>query len=75
MATVREVYRALDRWAPFSTQMEFDNAGFLVGRGETAVTKILVALDITKEVIREAAEQEVQLIVAHHPIIFHPVRG
>lgn len=75
MATVKDVYQALDRWAPFSTQMDFDNAGFLVGRGEARVRKILVALDITKEVIQEAAEQEAQLIVAHHPVIFHPVRA
>lgn len=33
MADVMEVYRALDSWAPFETQMDFDNAGFLVGRG------------------------------------------
>ena len=47
MATVREIYQYLDGLAPFSLQMEFDNAGFLVGRGERAVSKILVSLDIT----------------------------
>lgn len=31
-AAVIDVYRALDQWAPFDTQMDFDNAGFLVGR-------------------------------------------
>ena len=34
MATVREIFEQLDQWAPFETQMEFDNAGFLVGHGE-----------------------------------------
>ena len=48
MATVREIYQYLDGLAPFSLQMEFDNAGFLVGRGERAVSKILVSLDITE---------------------------
>lgn len=33
-AAIIDVYRALDQWAPFDTQMDFDNAGFLVGRGE-----------------------------------------
>ena len=56
MATVREIYQYLDGLAPFSLQMEFDNAGFLVGRGERAVSKILVSLDITEEVAEEAAE-------------------
>ena len=44
MATVREVYQYLDGLAPFSLQMDFDNAGFLVGRGDRTVTKILVSL-------------------------------
>lgn len=75
MATVKEVYQALDRFAPFATQMDFDNAGFLVGRGETAVDRILVALDITEEVAAEAAELGCQLIVSHHPVLFHPAKS
>ena len=70
MATVREIYEMLDGKAPFRYQLSFDNAGFLVGRGEAAVTKVLVALDITPEVIHEAAEKGCQLIVAHHPVIW-----
>ena len=35
MATVNEVYGFLDKLAPFDLQMDFDNAGFLVGRGES----------------------------------------
>ncbi|MFR4560622.1 MAG: Nif3-like dinuclear metal center hexameric protein [Flavonifractor plautii] len=69
MATVREIYQYLDGLAPFSLQMEFDNAGFLVGRGERAVSKILVSLDITEEVAEEAAELGAELIVSHHPVI------
>ena len=75
MATVKDVYEALDTLAPFRLQMEFDNAGFLVGHGAQEVTRILVSLDITEEVVAEAAEKKVQLIVAHHPVIFHPVRS
>lgn len=74
MAAVRDVYEYLDRRAPFALQMEFDNSGFLVGREEAEVRNILVALDITVEVVAEAAEQDCQLIVSHHPILFHPAR-
>lgn len=74
MATVKEVFEYLDHLAPFSLQMSFDNAGFLVGRGEREVQRIMVALDITAEVVAEAVEKECQLIVSHHPIIFHPAR-
>ena len=73
MATVKDVWNLLDRKAPFRTQMDFDNAGFLVGRGEQQVTRVLVALDITPEVIREAAEKGCQLILAHHPVIWGKV--
>lgn len=70
MATVREIYDLLDQKAPFRYQAGFDNAGFLVGRGERVVTKVLVALDITPRVIGEAVEKGCQLIVAHHPVIW-----
>lgn len=74
MATVKDIYHFLDTIAPFSTQMSFDNAGFLVGRGDREVTRLLVALDITEEVVKEAAEAGAELILSHHPAIFHPAR-
>ena len=75
MATVREIYDALDKRAPFVLQMDFDNAGLLVGRGEAEVRRALVSLDVTPAVVREAREWGAELIVAHHPIIFHPARS
>lgn len=75
MAEVRDIYRFLDRIAPFHTQEDFDNAGFLVGRGDREVKKALVALDITEEVTEEAVRWGAELIVAHHPVIFQPVKS
>ena len=74
MATVMDVYRFLGGKAPFSTQMSFDNAGFLVGRGGKEVHTILVALDITETVVEEAAQAGAELIVSHHPVIFLPAK-
>ncbi len=74
MATVKDIYAYLDKMAPFSYQMSFDNSGFLVGRGGFEVTRLMVALDITEEVVGEALEAGCQLIVSHHPIIFHPAK-
>lgn len=74
MAKVADIYHFLDEWAPFSLQMDFDNAGLLVGDREAPVRRVLVALDVTEPVIREAARKGCQLIVTHHPVIFHPVR-
>lgn len=68
--TVQDVYHFLQEKAPFELQMDFDNAGFLVGRASRPVHRILVALDITEVVIQEAVELSAQLIVAHHPVIW-----
>lgn len=73
--SVGEVFTFLDEKAPFSLQEGFDNAGFLVGRKDAAVSKILVALDITEQVAAEAAEQGAHLIVSHHPVIFEGIRS
>jgi len=75
MPTVSEIFRALDSWAPFRIQMDFDNAGALVGRGGKEVRKILVALDITEQVVEEAEDWGGDLIVSHHPVIFHPAKS
>jgi len=75
MTTVNDIVRYLDGVAPFSMQMDFDNAGFLVGRGERPVSRVLIALDITEEGVEEAAALGAELIVSHHPVIFHPARS
>lgn len=75
MAQVKDIYNYIDSIAPFATQLDFDNAGLLVGRASGEVTRVLVALDITKAVIDEAAAMGAQLIVAHHPVIFHPIKS
>ena len=75
MASVRDIYQFMDKIAPFHTQEDFDNAGFLVGRGDREVRRVLVSLDITLEVAEEAARRGADLIVAHHPVIFNPVKS
>ena len=74
MATVKEVFSCLDALAPCAIKMEFDNVGLLAGFPEAEVTKILTALDITDAVIDEAVEWGAELIVSHHPLIFHPLK-
>lgn len=75
MTTVEEIYGFLDSFAPFRLAMDFDNAGLLAGDGSAGVERALLALDITPGVVREAAESGAQLIVSHHPVIFHPLRS
>ncbi|MBQ3054558.1 MAG: Nif3-like dinuclear metal center hexameric protein [Oscillospiraceae bacterium] len=71
--TVQEVFASLNRLAPVETALDFDNVGLLVGSKDVEVSQILVALDITDEVVEEAVRTKSNLIVAHHPIIFSPL--
>lgn len=60
----------LNELAPVSLKLDFDNVGLLVGDRESQVSRCLVSLDITDEVIAEAENFGAQLIVSHHPVIF-----
>ena len=75
MALVSDIYAFINEIAPFDTAMDFDNVGILVGDSNQNVEKILVALDITNEVVNEAKFAGAQLIVSHHPVIFNGVKS
>lgn len=70
MSKVIDFYKFIDSLAPFETQESWDNSGFLVGNGEKEVKKVLLALDVTEPVLKEAAEKGADLVVSHHPVIF-----
>lgn len=70
MATVKEISVFFNNVVPNSMKMGFDNVGFLVGDGSREVHKVMIALDITDEVIAEATEYGAELIVSHHPLMF-----
>ena len=74
MTTVRDILDFFEGFAPAATAMDFDNVGLLVGSSDAAVTKALLALDITAEVAEEAAANGCGLIVSHHPVIFQPMK-
>ena len=75
MKTVKNVFDYLNTLAPTTLKMDFDNVGLLVGNGENTVKKCLLALDVTDAVINEAIEKGAELIVSHHPIIFHAINS
>ena len=70
MATVKDVALFLDSIAPCSMKMDFDNVGLLAGDGNKQVHKVLLALDVTDEVIAEAVAYGADLLVTHHPLMF-----
>ncbi len=75
MITVNDIFVFLNTIAPVELQLDFDNSGFLIGNKMTEVTSVLLALDITDQVIEEACSKKAQLIVSHHPVIFHPIKN
>ena len=70
MATVKDIFTYFENTVPTKMKMGSDNPGFLVGNGNREVRKILLALDVTDDVIAEAAEYGADLIVSHHPLFF-----
>ena len=73
MTTVQQVYEVMRRLAPPELAEHWDNPGLLVDCGG-AVRRVLVTLDITPEVVEEAAAKQCTVIVAHHPVIFDPLK-
>jgi dinuclear metal center protein, YbgI/SA1388 family len=69
------VAQIIERIAPKSWAEDWDNVGLLVGSGSATVDRILITLDGTLEVVEEAKACGAQLIVAHHPIIFRPLKN
>lgn len=74
MVKVQDIYNYINSFAPFESQMDFDNSGLLVGSFENEVKKIGVVLDITTSAVKWAAENNVDLIISHHPVIFNPLK-
>ena len=74
MLTAAEIARTFDASFPFEDACSYDNVGLLVGRSGREVKKALIALDVTTEVIKEAKDLGVDLIVSHHPVIFREVK-
>ncbi len=67
---IKDVICALERFAPLPLQEDYDNAGLQVGLTEAEVSGVLLCLDVTEQIIEEAAQKGCNLIVAHHPLIF-----
>ncbi|HXA01531.1 MAG TPA: Nif3-like dinuclear metal center hexameric protein [Cytophagaceae bacterium] len=70
MTKIKDLTSVLEQFAPLAYQESYDNCGLLTGSSETEVKAVLIALDVTEEVVDEAIKKGCDLIIAHHPIIF-----
>lgn len=74
MITVKDIYNYIDEIAPYSLQEDYDNSGINVRFNDKAVRRVLLALDVTNEVIAEAEQTGADLIMTHHPVIFRGLK-
>jgi dinuclear metal center YbgI/SA1388 family protein len=70
MTKIKDVTDYLEAWAPSDFQEDYDNSGLIVGNAEWDISGVLLSLDVTEDVVNEAITKGVNLIIAHHPIVF-----
>ena len=73
MIRVRDIIGWLDSYAPFRYAASWDHCGLQVGDPEARVERIMVALDATSGVLKEAETHRCRCLITHHPLIFRPL--
>ncbi len=71
---IKDVMDYLEQIVPKNLAESWDNVGLLVGDKNREVNKVLLALDVTEEVVEEAIKLSANLIITHHPLIFKAVK-
>lgn len=72
---VSDIHNLMMAWAPREIAWERDNIGLQVGDMRATVTRILVCLDCTEQVVAEASKRKADLIISHHPVMFRPPKS
>ena len=70
----RELIEKLEKLAPRELACDWDNPGFLAGRGDKEIKKVLVALDATDRVVEQAVKEKADFLLTHHPLVFRPLK-
>lgn len=71
---LREIINSIESVAPRSAQEEWDNSGMQVGDTGREIHSVLLATDITIDVVNEAIDLGCELIISHHPLLFHGLK-
>lgn len=74
MAKVKEIFEWMDDRYPFALAENYDNCGLLIGDTERVVSRCMLALDVTGEVLADAICWQADLIITHHPVIFNALK-
>ncbi|QCJ43494.1 Nif3-like dinuclear metal center hexameric protein [Bacillus sp. S3] len=70
-----EIIQLFEQFSPKGLAMEGDRIGLQIGRLNKKVERVMIALDVLEDVIEEAIEKNVQLIISHHPMIYRPLKN
>ena len=71
---IKEAICALENFAPLPLQESYDNAGLQIGLTERELSGALLCLDVTEDVLMKAIHEGYNLVVAHHPLLFHGLK-
>ncbi len=71
---LREIIHIIESVAPRSAQEQWDNSGMQVGDTGRDISATLLTTDITIDVVNEAIMHKCQLIISHHPLLFHGLK-
>lgn len=71
---LKDILTRLEARYPSAWAVAGDRPGLEVGHPETTVKKILVALEATPAVVAEARKRGAQLLLTHHPLLYHPLQ-
>ncbi|MDR1273604.1 MAG: Nif3-like dinuclear metal center hexameric protein [Odoribacteraceae bacterium] len=71
---IQEVIDIIEEFAPLHLQAGFDNSGLTCGDARRELSSALLSLDVTEEVVREAIAVGANLIISHHPLLFHGIK-
>lgn len=70
----KDIANSIEAIAPLHLQESYDNCGFQVGNPEEECSGVLICVDATEEIIQEAIDKACNLVVTHHPLLFHAVK-
>ena len=74
--TVKELYLKICERIPEELREDWDNDGLMCCADSSAeVSRVLVTLDVTEEIVDYAIQSGFDLIVSHHPLIFKPIKA
>ena len=68
-----EIAKRIEEFAPLDTQEKWDASGWVVDLCEGEVNRILFALTVTDDIVKQAREKNCDMIISHHPLFFVPL--